>query len=103
MKAWTGKKKLTSAEQKAFDIEIKRQMAEYDKKHIREIEALILWVLHEQYGFGKKRLKRFYDSFDMEIAALLERYVMNENDDVWLCTRKLKDAGIDISEWSKED
>lgn len=102
MKAWTGKR-ITAADKKIIDIEIKSQLAEYDKKHTQEIEALVLWVLHEQYGFGEKRLKRFYDSFDNEIAALLKRYEMDENDDVWLCTRKLKDAGIDISKWSKED
>ena len=99
MKAWTGKR-ITAADKKIIDIEIKSQLAEYDKKHTQEIEALVLWVLHEQYGFGEKR---FYDSFDDEIAALLKRYEMDENDDVWLCTRKLKDAGIDISKWSKED
>lgn len=102
MKAWTGKR-ITAADKKIIDIEIKSQLAEYDKKHTQEIEALILWVLHEQYGFGEKRLKKFYDSFDYEIATLLRRYEMDEKDDVWLCTRKLKDVGIDISKWSKED
>lgn len=102
MKAWTGKR-ITAADKKIIDIEVKKQLTEYDKKHTQEIEALVLWVLHEQYGFGEKRLKRFYDSFDDEIAALLKRYEMDETDDVWLCTRKLKDAGIDISKWSKED
>ena len=24
------------------------------------------------------------------------------DDDVWLCTKKLKDAGYDIEEWAKE-
>lgn len=90
---------LTAAEKKAMDMEIKRQLAEYDRKHAIEIKAITLWVLHEQLGFGEKRLKRFHDGFDAEVKALLERYQMDAEDDVWLCTRKLKEAGIDIEKW----
>lgn len=43
---------LTAAEKKAMDLEIQRELAEYDRKHIAEIDATILWVLHEQFGFG---------------------------------------------------
>lgn len=43
---------LTAAEKKAMDIEIQKELAEYDRKHIAEIDATILWVLHEQFGFG---------------------------------------------------
>lgn len=50
-----------------------------------------------------KRLRAFYDYFSTEIKALVNRYEMNADDSVWLCTRKLKDYGIDISEWNKEE
>ena len=40
---------LTAAEKKAMDLEIQRELAEYDRKHIAEIDATILWVLHEQF------------------------------------------------------
>jgi hypothetical protein len=30
-----------------MDMEIQRQLAEYDRKHIREIDALVLWELRE--------------------------------------------------------
>ncbi len=47
----------TKNEQKAMYMEIQRQLAEYDKKHTDELESMILWVLHEEFGFGSKRLK----------------------------------------------
>jgi len=90
-------------EQKAIDEEILRQCAEYDLKNADEIDALVLWLLHEKFGFGKKRLRAFYDYFSTEIKALVNRYEMDADDSVWLCTRKLKDYGIDISEWNKEE
>ncbi len=30
----------TAAEKKALDIEVKRQLAEYDKKHVMELDAI---------------------------------------------------------------
>lgn len=93
---------MTAAEKKAMDIEIQRQLAEYDRKHAIEIDAMILWVLHQQLGWGEKRLRRFYDNFASEVDALVQRYQMDEEDKVWLCTQKLKDCGIDVEQWDKE-
>lgn len=94
---------LTLSEKRAMEAEIKRQLAEYNKKNSLEIEALILWELHENFNFGPKRLKKFHDHFAEDISALVERYNMSDSDDVWLCTRKLKDAGIDIQKWYDEE
>ena len=71
-------------------------------KHIREIDALVLWELREQLGFGNKRLKKFYDNFSRGIEALIRRYEMEQGDDVWLCTYKLKEIGCDLEKWEKE-
>ena len=69
---------------------------------IREIDALVLWELREQLGFGNKRLKKFYDNFSRGIEALIRRYEMEQGDDVWLCTYKLKEIGCDLEKWEKE-
>lgn len=82
---------LTAAEKKAMDIEIRRQLAEYDLKHANELDAMILWHLHEEFGFGPKRLNE-----------LIKHYEMTDSDMVWLCTYKLKQYGIDIEEWNKQ-
>lgn len=93
---------LTSAEKKAMDLEIQRQLAEYDAKHILEIDAIILWQLHKQLGFGLKRLKRFFDTFNPAIDALIKRYELEDGDQVWLCTHQLKEYGIDLEKWERE-
>lgn len=93
---------LTKEERKAMDIEIKKQLAEYDRKHAIEMDALVLWILHDKFGFGRKRLRRFYDEFAGIIKELIEWYAMDDTDAVWLCTQKLKDRGIDLEEWHKE-
>lgn len=93
----------SAKEQQAIDAEILRQCAEYDRQNADEVDAVILWLLHEKFGFGEKRLRAFYDYFSIELDALVKRYEMGDEDKAWLCSRKLKDYGIDISEWNKEE
>lgn len=93
---------MSAAEKKAMDLEIQRQLAEYDRKHLVEIDAMILWVLHDRFGFGPKRLRQYYDAFRKGINDLVERYQMDKDDDIWLCTQMLKRIGVDVEEWHKE-
>ena len=93
---------LSSAEKKAMEMEIRRELAEYDRRHTAEMDALILWVLHEKFGFGIQRLRRFYNCFTKEIENLLDRYELKDDDQVWLCTHKLKEYGIDLEKWHEE-
>ena len=93
---------LTAAEKKAMNLEIQRQLAEYDAKHILEIDALVLWQLHEQLGFGPKRLKKFFSAFNPAIDALTKRYELEDEAQVWLCTYQLQNYGIDLKKWENE-
>lgn len=89
----------TAAEKRAMNMEIERQLAEYTRKHEVELNAMILYVLHEQLGFGEQRLRKFFDRFSVEIDALVKYYEMDDEDAEWLCTRKLLDMGIDVAKW----
>lgn len=93
---------LTAAERKAMNIEIQRQLAEYTEKHRLEMDAMVLWCLHAQLGWGPKRLRQFYDRFGDELSSLVKRYELDETDDIWLCTEMLKRLGVDIAEWDRE-
>lgn len=98
------KKKLSPAQERAMKKEIHRQCSAYWEKHELELMAMILWQLHEQEGWGPKRLKRFFMSFTPTLDSLLHRYEMETDEEkFWLCTRKLKDIGVNLEEWQKED
>ena len=94
--------KLSKQEKKALDIEVRKAIAEMDKKNTREIDAMVLWILHDQFGFGPTRLKRFHDNFVKALDDLIKRYDMAKEDRVWLCTHSLKNYGIDLDEWDRE-
>lgn len=92
----------SKAEQQAMEAEIRRQAAEYDKKHENEIDAMMLWSVHKLCGFGPKRLKDFYFGFQPILDDLLQRFECSTSDTEWACTEALKEYGIDIEEWRAE-
>ena len=51
---------------------------------------------------AKKRLRRFYDRFKAEYFDLIKRYEMDESDNIWLNTYKLKEIGVDIESWNRD-
>ena len=70
----------------------------------KELCAMILWVLHTEFNFGKKRLYKFYKAFSTEIDALAKRYLMDDckpDKRPWLCIQKLERDGIFIDEWER--
>ena len=93
----------TANEQKAANIEIGRQLAEYTRKHNNEVDAAFLWAVHEEFGYGKKRLKRLYKRFSARINTLITHYELGDLDRAWICQHLLKKYGIDIEEWAKEE
>lgn len=93
---------MSAAEEKALNMEIQRQMAEFDRKNEMELDSIILWELHQQLGLGPKRLRKFFDGFSNALEELMKRYDMGTSDRLWLCTHKLKEAGVDVEMWYKE-
>ena len=89
---------LTAAEKKAMDIEIRRSIDDYNQQNMNEIDAMVLWHLHEEFGFGKKRLMRFYESFSKRLKELSEQYLTEETRMPWMYQYRLKNYGIDIKE-----
>lgn len=93
--------KFTQAEQKALEIEMRRQIHEQQQQYCNDKDALILYVLHTHLGFGKKRLREFYDAYSKELIKLTEYYEM-PGDDCYLARMKLEQIGVDIEAWNKE-
>lgn len=94
----------TATERKAMQLEINRQIAEKDEKYKEDIDAMVLYVLMKHYGWGKKRLRKFWKAFITEHNALRDFYKMDDpGDSEWLSHYNLKKIGVDIHQWYKED
>lgn len=64
--------------------------------------TVILWVLHETFGFGKDRLKRFYDNYSKVNNQLKAHYELKDNDLHYLTQELLKGIGVTIEEFERE-
>ena len=69
-------------------------------KVTRNVEAIVLWQLHEQFGFGKKRLLKFLEDTSPMIQGMLNDYQYEtDSDAIWVCEHKLKmELGINLDE-----
>lgn len=94
---------LTKTEEKAMKMEIARQVAKFDRENMLAIDAVVLWELHEEFGFGVDRLRRFYQGFNRRFHELIDHYEMGSEDGPYICTLKLKDIGVDLEAWDKEN
>lgn len=92
---------MSKEEKRALKAEVARQSREISDKFALEIDATILWSLHEKFGFGPERCKRFYDSVAESRENLLKKYEM-QDDSEFILIYKLKEAGIDLRKWAEE-
>lgn len=93
---------LSKDERAALDKEIRKSTAEWDQKHAIEIDAMYLYLLMTEYGFGEKRLHDMFVKLWQKFDEMRDRYDMDAEDIVWLYTKKLKDKGIDVEAWANE-
>lgn len=93
--------KLTKSQQRAMDEEIKSQLLLYDEMHENNVDSIILYSLHKEFGFGKDRLRRFYDCVKVHYQDLVNHYE-NEDDAEFVCMKILKDIGVDVAQWNKD-
>lgn len=93
---------MSAAQKKAMNEEINRQILERDKTFSMDFDSTVLYVLHTTFGFGKKRLRRFWEAFIKDHDELRRYYEMDSEDNAWLCRRKLKEIGVDVEAWYEE-
>ena len=93
----------TKKEQKAFNKELNRQLAEAVDDLAIQMEYIIFHQIHKKYGKGAKSLRGLYDSIHTEMVKLREYYEMGAHDESFLCKHELDSIGINISEWHKQN
>ncbi len=92
---------MSKAEKAALKAEIARQVHELDEKFSAEICAMLLWALHEEFGFGADRLRRVWNCVAVHRAELLKHYDMQDNAE-FILLYKLRQIGVDVEKWTAE-
>lgn len=91
----------TKKEEEAIRIEMDKYREQIHNEYADDIDAVILYTLHSQFGFGKERLRRFYDAVKSTRDGMVKRYEY-EDDALFACKHKLEEIGVDVEKWNKE-
>ena len=90
--------------------EIAREMARKEVVKAQEefasaLDAAIMWALHVCFGFGKKRLLRFYTMFNRLRADVIDKFKFadGDRDFEWYAARELKQIGVDVEQLRESD
>lgn len=79
--------------------EIHQQVLKADRDMTLDLDTMVLWTLYNCYGWGPKRLKKFYENLVKEHQRMRKFY---ETDELYPERMKLKEKGVDIEAWEKE-
>jgi hypothetical protein len=95
------KVELNTKEQKALDAEINRQLIEKHSEFTDDVDYMIMRILHEEFGFGLTRLRRFYEAFVANNTALVKHYEMADAG-AYIARKEMNAIGCNIEKWNQE-
>ena len=94
---------MSNRQKRAARQEVKHILLEEERTINNYLDVSILYAMHELFGFGKDRLKRFYMRFGEIHRAFVDHYLSANRDEAeWVYDKKLKEIGVDVAEWRKE-
>jgi len=96
---------LTKEGQKALNAEVNRQLINHAEKHGCNNDAQVLLTLHLHYGFGKKRLRQFWEHYLETEKELMDYYrqtpitAEGEREKEFYAVYELRKIGVDVEHW----
>jgi hypothetical protein len=88
-----------------LEKEIRERSSEEVMKNAEIYDLNVLKTLHEEFGFGAIRLKRFYEAFVQSYREARARYLVEGDEekfgsrtDAYVIKQKLKEIGFDYDE-----
>lgn len=93
---------LTAKEKRKLVQEIRTECVAQTRAYEVQLDAVTLFVLHTEFGFGKQRLQRFYDALFSKRKEMQERFQMPGEDDDYAIWHFLLEDGIDVEQMYRE-
>lgn len=90
-------------EEKLMNDAIKEQILEMEAQFSDDHDAAMLWAIHLETGYGKKRLKRVHKRFYKLHKELITYYESDKIQEyAFVCRENLKKIGVDVAAWNRE-
>ena len=91
--------KPNSQQKKALREQCKIEFFNLLEHYNRQVSLQIMYILHFSFGFGKKRLMRFFTQLKEMQAQHIERYEVTDDDVPDICEIKLRERGINFNDF----
>lgn len=100
------RRKLSKTEQLALNKEVYRQLMERADDNALYYDTMVMLTLAEEFGWGKRRLRKFWDAYGKYETELHDYYKTTLSSDGinearFYAVDRLKRYGVDISLWRK--
>ena len=106
MKCMPQKASLSKSQRAALDREIKEEMLKINERYEQDFDTVLASVLNEEWGIGKKRLKRLYNQLITKRIELRRFYADDKNSDakidIFAMRKRLEEKGINLSQMFDE-
>lgn len=83
-----------SQQKKALKQQCKHEFFLLLENYNKQVALQVMYILHFKYGFGKKRLREFFELLKAMQARHIENYEINDDDVPDICEIKLREHGI---------
>lgn len=93
------KNPLNSKQQKILEQECIKEFDRLLEAYNKEVVLQVMYILRFEYGFGQKRLKEFFDKLALMQVKAINRYEVKNEEIPDICEIKLRESGIDLSEF----
>ena len=92
--------RLSNKERKGIEQAVRKETAKNVKDLSLNLQAIVLWNIHKQLGFGQRRLIEFQRSFLPLIKELQDFYMAESSEETeFILLYKLKnEVGVDVRE-----
>lgn len=106
MKCMPQKVKMSKAQRATLDREIRDELLRLNEKYEQDFDTVLVCVLNEELGLGKKRLKRLYHKL-IDKRIELRRYYADDNNsdskiDIFVMKKRLEKKGIYLPQMFEE-
>lgn len=82
---------------KSVKDDIAKEFVKLLDRYNYEASCQVLYILHFEFGWGEKRLKRFADCLTQMQKEQKERFELEDEDTPWICAEQLRKDGVDVS------
>ena len=99
MKVRFGRNQPSSQQKRELKKQCKKEFFKLLESYNKQTALQIMYILHFDFGFGKKRLLRFFEKLKAMQARHIENYEVQDEDVPDICEIKLREHGINAEDF----